>query len=147
MGPRANIAEADILTGKGALLDPFEKLDKLIEVDLKCIIYCSWGVAPFMKAAWSGVILNMSWNLALVGMDGRRKHLAPLLGLSPSGLTPGRISYDLRRLRLHGLIEHLPRTYRYRLTAKGLNRALLYPCLLTYPASGARSDQHSGAVP
>lgn len=34
-----------------------------------------------------------------------RKHLAPLLGLSPSELTPGRMTYDLRRLRLHGLIE------------------------------------------
>ncbi len=31
-----------------------------------------------------------------------RAHLAPLLGLSPSALTPGGLTYHLRRLRLHG---------------------------------------------
>jgi hypothetical protein len=30
-----------------------------------------------------------------------RAHLAPLLGLTPADLTQGRMSYDLRRLRLH----------------------------------------------
>ncbi|MFH0344234.1 MAG: hypothetical protein ACHBNF_19425, partial [Chromatiales bacterium] len=43
-----------------------------------------------------------------------RKHLAPLLGLSPNELTPARMTYDLRRLRLHALIERLSGTYRYR---------------------------------
>src|SRR5262245_470837 len=55
-----------------------------------------------------------------------REHLAPLLGLKPSQLTPGRITYDLRRLRLHGLIERIPKTYRYRITAKGLRTAIFY---------------------
>ncbi|MGH8522849.1 MAG: hypothetical protein ACREXY_01070 [Gammaproteobacteria bacterium] len=55
-----------------------------------------------------------------------RKHLAPLLGLPPSELTPGRMTYDLRRLRLHGLIERLSGTHRYRLTARGLQTALFY---------------------
>ena len=32
---------------------------------------CCWGVAPLMKAAGSGVILNMSWDLALHGMEGQ----------------------------------------------------------------------------
>ena len=36
-----------------------------------------------------------------------REHLAPLLGKKPSQLTPGRITYDLRRLRLHGLTERI----------------------------------------
>jgi hypothetical protein len=53
-------------------------------------------------------------------------HLAPLLGLKPSQLTPGRVTYDLRRLRLHGLIERIPKTYRYRITAKGLRTAIFY---------------------
>lgn len=42
----------------------------------------------------------------------------------PSPLTPGRITYDLRRLRLHGLITRIPRTHRYRLTDLGLRVAL-----------------------
>jgi len=53
-----------------------------------------------------------------------REHLAPLLGLAPGQLTAGRITYDLRRLRLHGLIERIPKTHRYRITAKGLRTAI-----------------------
>jgi DNA-binding PadR family transcriptional regulator len=37
----------------------------------------------------------------------------------------GQITYDLRRLRLHGLIERIPKTHRYRITAKGLRIAPL----------------------
>jgi hypothetical protein len=55
-----------------------------------------------------------------------REHLAPLLGQKPSQLTPGRITYDLRRLRLHGLIERIPKSYRYRITANGLRTAIFY---------------------
>src|SRR6516162_9773464 len=58
-----------------------------------------------------------------------REHLAPLLGKKPSQLTPGRITYDLRRLRLHGLIERIPKTHRYRITAKGLRTAVFYNSL------------------
>ena len=53
-----------------------------------------------------------------------REHLAPLLGLDPGTITAGRMSYDLRRLRLHGLIARLPGTQRYRPTAEGLRTAL-----------------------
>jgi len=46
--------------------------------------------------------------------------------MKPSQLSPGRITYDLRRLRLHGLIERIPKTHRYRITAKGLRTAIFY---------------------
>ena len=36
------------------------------------------------------------------------------------------MTYDLRRLRLHGLIESIPRSHRYRLTDSGLRIALFY---------------------
>lgn len=55
-----------------------------------------------------------------------REHSAALLGRKPSQLTPGRITYDLRRLRLHGLIERIPKTRRYRITTKGLRTAVFY---------------------
>ena len=55
-----------------------------------------------------------------------REHIAPLLGIKPSQLSPGRVTYDLRRLRLHGLIERIPKTHRYRITAKGLRTAIFY---------------------
>lgn len=54
-----------------------------------------------------------------------REHLAPLLGLAPTSLTQGRMSYDLRRLRLHGLIERIPHTHRYRVTDSGFHAAVV----------------------
>ena len=53
-----------------------------------------------------------------------RLHLAPLLGLRPADLRQGRLCYELRRLRLHGLIERIPRSHRYRVTDLGLRTAL-----------------------
>jgi DNA-binding HxlR family transcriptional regulator len=48
-----------------------------------------------------------------------REHWAPLLGTTPESLTSGQLTYQLRRLRLHGLIERIPKTHRYQLTASG----------------------------
>lgn len=55
-----------------------------------------------------------------------REHLAPLLGTQPSLISPGRMTYDLRRLRLHGIIERVPHTHRYRVTDLGLRTALFF---------------------
>ena len=55
-----------------------------------------------------------------------RQTVAPLIGLSVDEYHCGRMSYDLRRLRLHGLIERLPHSHRYRLTEAGLRTALCY---------------------
>ncbi len=55
-----------------------------------------------------------------------RERLAPLLGLDPSAMTPGRMTYDLRRLRLHGLIARIPHSHRYRVTDEGLRTALFF---------------------
>jgi len=55
-----------------------------------------------------------------------RPLLARLLGLAESQITQGRMSYDLRRLRLHGVIERIDKSHRYQLTALGLKMALFY---------------------
>ena len=55
-----------------------------------------------------------------------REHWAPLLGKRPSEITPGRMTYQLRRLRLHGLIVRQPGTHRYRVTDFGLRTALFF---------------------
>lgn len=59
-----------------------------------------------------------------------RDHWAPLLGKTADALTPGQMSYHLRRLRLHGLIERMPKTHRYRVTDSGWRIALF--CTRTY---------------
>ncbi len=53
-----------------------------------------------------------------------RDHWAPLLGKEAQTMTQGQMSYQLRRLRLHGIIERVPLTHRYRVTDSGWRTAL-----------------------
>ena len=55
-----------------------------------------------------------------------RQLLAPLLTPNLPVMTQGRMTYDLRRLRLHGLIHRIPGTHRYRVTDVGLRTALFF---------------------
>ena len=55
-----------------------------------------------------------------------RTLIAPLLGTTAEHITAGQMTYDLRRLRAHGLIERVPRTRRYTVTDTGLQHALLF---------------------
>ena len=50
--------------------------------------------------------------------------LAGLLGRD--AITAGKMTYDLRRLRAHGLIARIPHTRRYQITDTGLQHALLF---------------------
>jgi hypothetical protein len=68
---------------------------------------------------------------ALLQLEGFRNRqlrplLAQMLGLEENNISPGRVSYELRRLRLHGLIERIEGTHRYHLTAQGLRTVLFY---------------------
>ena len=49
---------------------------------------------------------------------------AQLRGLPPDAVTTGQMTYDLRRLRLHGLIDRIPHTHRYRVSDTGLPTAM-----------------------
>jgi hypothetical protein len=53
-----------------------------------------------------------------------RRLLGALRGLPPGRLTQASLSYDLRRLKMHGLIERVPGTRRYRTTDPGIPTAL-----------------------
>ncbi|MEN8133057.1 MAG: hypothetical protein ABFS45_23335 [Pseudomonadota bacterium] len=53
-----------------------------------------------------------------------RSHVAPLMGESSEDYTPGRMTYDLRRLRLHGVIIKIPGTHRYEVTDEGIRICL-----------------------
>ena len=55
-----------------------------------------------------------------------RPRVAALLGLDEQTYTSGRMTYDLRRLRLKGLIHRIPGTTRYTATTYGLHVALFY---------------------
>jgi hypothetical protein len=55
-----------------------------------------------------------------------RQQLAALSGRDPESVSQGAVTYQLRRLRLHGLIERLPNSFRYRVTQFGLRAALFF---------------------
>jgi len=48
-----------------------------------------------------------------------------LLGIPPTEITTGQITYDLPRLRTHGLITRIPGTHRYRITDTAGHHAML----------------------
>ena len=60
-----------------------------------------------------------------------RDHVAQLQGRDPATYSAGSMTYDLRRLRLHGLIERVPRSHRYRITVTGAQVAMFYARLYT----------------
>ena len=47
-------------------------------------------------------------------------------GLLEQDYTAHQMTYDLRRLRLHGLIERIPNTHRYMITSDGIRVAVFY---------------------
>ena len=73
------------------------------------------------------------------------KNLRVLIaGLLGSAYTPGQMTYDLRRLRLAGLIRRLPRTNRYVLTDDGIRIAVFYTKVynrLLIPLTAANQPQ------
>jgi hypothetical protein len=72
-----------------------------------------------------------------------RTHLAGLLGANPRTWPAGRATYDLRRLRLHGLITRIPGTHRYQVSDTGLDHAMLLTRLhdrLIRPATAQLTD-------
>jgi hypothetical protein len=75
-----------------------------------------------------------------------RQHVAQLHAQNPETYSAGSMTYDLRRLRLHGLIERVPRTHRYQITSLGAQIAMFYARLYTRALRPACSLQPVGSV-
>jgi hypothetical protein len=72
------------------------------------------------------------------------------LWTGPGDYTAARMSYDLRRLRLKGLIERLPRSHRYILTRRGVKVVTFYTKLherMFRPGLAALVDQQVAPSP
>lgn len=78
---------------------------------------------PVVFALFSVLIL---FRLLPCGFRSRdlREHIAALLGNDPSQWTQGRLTYQLRRLRPHGLIERVDKSHSYNVTERGYRIAL-----------------------
>ena len=79
-----------------------------------------------MLALLSALLVFRLWPRGFSNREWK-EHLAPLLGEDPGALTPGRMTYQLRRLRWHGLITRPSGTHRYEVTDVGLRVALFFP--------------------
>lgn len=82
-----NNAGADILTGEGVRLTDQQKLQALIDVDLMGTINSCWKLLPFLKKQGQGVIINMSWDLALHGFAGRNPEVFAAIKSGVSGFS------------------------------------------------------------
>jgi hypothetical protein len=76
--------------------------------------------------AMFAVLVVFSLHLRGFNNQEMRALLAQLLGLDPATYPIGPMTYDLRRLRLHGIIERITHTHRYQLTADGLRITLFF---------------------
>jgi 3-oxoacyl-[acyl-carrier protein] reductase len=71
-----NNAGADVLTGDASRLSPLERLDLLLRIDLRGTILASWRAAAIMhEQPNGGVIVNVSWDHVLTGMEGTNPQL------------------------------------------------------------------------
>jgi 3-oxoacyl-[acyl-carrier protein] reductase len=74
-----NSAGADILTGPGARLSRLEKLNLVLDVDVRGTVYASWAAVDLMRVQQrGGVIINMSWDHVTQGMSGENPVLYAL---------------------------------------------------------------------
>jgi hypothetical protein len=102
----------------------FQKVNRPVQIDSQRTSGLRFA-DPQVQALWNALLL---FQLLPTGFSNRnlRENLAPLLGQQPHELTQGRMTYQLRRLRLHGMIERIPKSHRYRLTPTGLRTAWFF---------------------
>src|SRR5438874_13681914 len=104
--------------------DAFEKVVRPIEVAGQRASALRFGDAHVQ--ALLSVLVLFSFQLRGFTNQEMRAMLAQLLGLDPAHYPVGRMTYDLRRLRLHGLIQRIPKSHRYDVTPGGLRIALFF---------------------
>lgn len=109
--------------------DPFVGSGRLAEVSGPVIVD-EVRKAPGLKFGDARVhallVCLLAFRLVVEGFTNAdmRARVADLLGID--SMSVGQMTYDLRRLRLHGIIERIPHTFRYRLTGYGLEVATAY---------------------
>ena len=102
----------------------FQQLQRPTEIDGQRAAALRFGDAK-AQALLNALLMFVFVARGFTNKD-LRQAFAVLLGQRADDISPGRMSYELRRLRLHGLIERLPKTHRYRLTDEGLRTAMFY---------------------
>jgi len=104
--------------------DAFEQVVRPVEVHGQRASALRFG-DPRSQALFT--VLGL-FGLQLRGFTNQeiRGLLAPLLGFDQAHYPIGKMTYDLRRLRLHRIIERIPHSHTYRITPDGLRVALFF---------------------
>ena len=104
---------------------------------------------PRVHPLWHALILFRLLANGFRSAD-LRNHLAALSGRTPQMIGRGAMTYQLRRLRLHGMIERIPRSHRYRVTDAGFRTALFftrtYNRLLRPALAAVLPDHHAAST-
>ena len=108
--------------------DAFRQINEPVETDGQRASGLRFA-DPIVQGLFAALLL---FRLLPRGFSNRelREHWASLLGKSPESITPGQMSYHLRRLRLHKLIERVRGSHRYLVTGPGW-RSILF-CTRVY---------------
>lgn len=122
----------------------FNGINQPAEVDGQRVSSLRFGnfrtIALFAAMLWFRLLPRGFSNKEL------REQMAPLMGLEVEAFSQGKMTYDLRRLRLHGLIERIEKSHRYHVTDFGFRTALFftraYSCMLR-PGLSAINDNNS----
>ena len=104
--------------------ETFQKLNHPVDIDGQRASALRFA-DPKVQALWNALLI---FRLLPKGFSNAqlRRHLAELLGKPPDQITPGAMTYQLRRLRLHGLIQRIPKTHRYNVTDLGFRAGLFF---------------------
>jgi len=104
--------------------DAFEEVVHPVEIDGQRAAALRFG-DKWVQALFAVLVV---FSLQLRGFTNQemRVLLAQLLGVNPANYPMGKMTYDLRRLRLHGILERIPHSHRYQLTPNGLRIALFF---------------------
>jgi hypothetical protein len=121
--------------------EAFNGINRPAEVDGQRVSSLRFGnfrtIALFAAMLWFRLLPRGFSNKEL------REQMAPLMGLEVEAFSQGKMTYDLRRLRLHGLIERIEKSHRYHVTDSGFRTALFctraYSCMLR-PGLSAIND-------
>src|SRR5213594_1758392 len=104
--------------------DAFQRLNRPVKVDAQRASALRFADSK-VQALWNALLV---FRLSPRGFSNAqlRRNLEELLGKLPGQITPGAMTYQLRRLRLHGLIQRLPKTHRYQVTDLGFRAGLFF---------------------
>ena len=104
--------------------ETFQKLNRPLQAEAQRASALRFA-DPRVQALWNALLV---FRLLPKGFSNAqlRRHFAELLGKSPDHITAGAMTYQLRRLRLHGLIQRIPKTHRYEVTDLGFRAGLFF---------------------